>query len=82
MFIKRLLRLFSKKQPKQTPLLILKRDTADSNIKEYLSIEEAIADLGNDPNVSLEKIEKLRSSLKNLKNKSTIKIKNGDIIQF
>ncbi len=74
--------LFSKKQTKSVPLLIIKMDMDDSNTKEYLSIEEAIADLENDPNVSAEKIEKIRSSLKNLKIKSTIKIKNGDIIQF
>ncbi|HEY3388391.1 MAG TPA: hypothetical protein VGK38_02390 [Prolixibacteraceae bacterium] len=81
-FIKKIIELFSRKHLNQSPLLILKKDADDSNLKEYLSIEEAIADLENDPNVSLEKIEKLRSSLKNLKNKSSIKIKNGDIIQF
>jgi len=48
---------------------LIKKGTDDSN----KSIEEVIADLENDPNVSTEKIEKLRSLLKNLKNKSSIK---------
>ena len=63
------------------PLIIIKKETNDSNIKEYKSIEEAIADLENDPNVSIDKIEKLKSSLKNLKNRASIKIRNGDIIK-
>ena len=82
MFIKKIIGVFSKKQPNQSPLLILKKVADDSNIKEYLSIEEAIADLEKDVSVSLEKIEKLKSSLRNLKNKSSIKIKNGEIILF
>ncbi len=64
-----------------TPLLIIKKDSAEVNVKEYRSIEEAIADLEIDPNVPAEKIEKLRSSLKNLKNKTSIKIKNGEIVR-
>jgi septal ring factor EnvC (AmiA/AmiB activator) len=63
------------------PLLIIKKDFDDSNIKEYKSIEDAIADLENDPNVPKEKLEKLRTSLKNLKNKTSIKIMNGEIIK-
>jgi len=62
------------------PLLIIKKGADDVNVKEYKSIEEAIADLEIDPNVPSDKIEKLRSSLKNLKNKTSIKIKNGEII--
>jgi len=73
--------LFTKKRSKSAPLLIIKKDADDSNIKEYESIEEAIADLENDPNVSADKIERLRSSLKNLKNKTSIKIRNGEIIK-
>ena len=78
--------LFTKKQSVSAPLLIIKKDVAlsrlrdDSNVKEYKSIEEAIVDLENDPNVSKDKIEKLRASLKNLKNKTSIKIRNGEII--
>ena len=63
------------------PLLIIKKKIDDANVKEYKSIEEAIADLENDPNVSSEKIEKLRSSFKSLKNKSSIKIMNDEIIK-
>lgn len=64
-----------------TPLLIIKKNVDDANVKEYNSIEEAIADLENDPNVPSDKIEKLRSSLNNLKNKTSIKIRNGEIIK-
>jgi len=72
--------LFSKKPSKSVPLLIIKKNADDANIKEFKSIEEAIADLENDPNVPSKKIEKLRSSLKNLKNKTLIKIRNGEIL--
>ena len=71
---------FTKKHSTSAPLLIIKKDKDDSNVKEYKSIEEAIIDLENDPNVSAEKIEKLRSSLKNLKYKTSINIRNGEII--
>ena len=73
--------LFSKKHSEVSPLIIIKKNTTDDNIREYESIEEAILDLENDPNVSSEKIEKLRSSFKNLKNKTSIKIKNGEIVK-
>jgi len=72
--------LFSKKPTLSAPLLIIKKDADDANIKEYKSIEEAIADLENDPNVPSDKIENLKSSLKQLKNKTSIKIRNGEII--
>ena len=72
----------TKKKFKSTPLFIIRKEADDGNIKEYISIEEAIADLESDPNVSAEKIEKLRSSLKNLKNRTSIIIRNGEIIQF
>ncbi|MBZ0201082.1 MAG: hypothetical protein K8H86_14515 [Ignavibacteriaceae bacterium] len=79
--IKKLTNLFKKMKPKPAPLLIIKKDVDDVNIKEYKSIEEAIADLENDPNVSAIKIEKLRVSLKNLKNKTSVKITNGEIVK-
>lgn len=79
--------LFTKKcfkmhadKTESTPLLIIKKNVDDTKVKEYDSIEEAIADLENDPNVPSDKIEKLRSSLNNLKNKTSIKIRNGEII--
>ena len=75
-----LMSLFTKKLSKSAPLLIIKKNADDANVKEYKSIEDAIADLEIDPNVPPDKIEKLRSSLKNLKNKTSIKIRNGEIL--
>jgi hypothetical protein len=72
--------LSSKKHPGVSPHLIIKNEASDTNIKEFKSIEEAIVDLENDPNVPVHKIEKLKISLKNLKNKTSIKIRNGEII--
>lgn len=72
--------LLSKKQPTSAPLIIIKKDSDDVNIRKYESIDEAIADLENDPNVPSEKIEKLKASLKQLKNKTSIKIRNGEIL--
>lgn len=72
--------LFTKKPSKSAPLLIIKKNADDANVKEYKSIEEAIVDLEKDPNVPSDKIEKLRSALKNLKNKTSIKIKNCEIV--
>jgi hypothetical protein len=84
--IKKLMYLFTKTTSKQPfgkagtiPLLIIKKEVDDANIKEYRSIEEAISDLENDPNVPLDKIEKLKLSLKQLKNKTSINIRNGEI---
>ncbi len=73
--------LFKKKPSDSVPLLIIKKGTDDGNVIEYRSIEEAISDLENDPNVPSDKIETLRSSLKKLKNKTSIIIKNGEIIK-
>jgi len=75
------MRFFAKKQSKSVPLLIIKKDADDANVKEYKSIEEAISNLENDPNVPSDKIEKLKSSLKQLKNKTSIKIRNGEILK-
>lgn len=63
-----------------SPLFIIKKNAADGLVKEYRSIEEAIIELEKDTNIPFEKIEKLRESVKNLMNKRTIKIKNGEII--
>ena len=52
---------FTKKHSSSVPLLIIKKEASDTNTKEYKSIEEAIADLESDQNVSKEKIEKLKS---------------------
>ncbi len=74
------MRFFKKKPKASAPLIVIKKDAEDT-IKEYNSIEEAIKDLEKDPNISTKKIGKLRDSLKNLKNKNTIKISNGEIIK-
>lgn len=74
------MRLFTNKHTTSVPLLIIKKKADEANVKEYISVEEAIADLENDPNVAAVKIEKLRTSLKMLKNKTSIKIRNGEII--
>ncbi len=79
--LKRLLSLFYKKQSKSNPLVIIKHSKVDSDIKECSSIEEAISDLESDPNVPAAKIEKLRSSLNQLKNKTSIKIRNGELLK-
>lgn len=80
-FLKKLNHLFTKKQSVSTPLLIIKKGADNANVKEYNSIEEAIADLENDPNVPSKKIEKLKSSVRMLKDKTSIKIRNGEIIK-
>jgi len=79
--LKKLMKLFSRKNSETVPLLIIRKSTDEENVKEYKSIEDAIADLENDPNVSKEKIEKLKSSLKNLKYRTSIKIRDGEIIK-
>jgi polyhydroxyalkanoate synthesis regulator phasin len=79
--IKKLVGFFFKKDSVSAPLLIIKKDVDDINVKEYKSIEEAITDLENDPNVPTYKIEKLKSSLKDLKNKTSIQIRNGELIK-
>ena len=79
--INKLMYLFTRKKVKSVPLLIIKKETDDFDIEEYQSIEEAIADLEKDPNVPSDKIEKLKSSLKQLKNKTSITIRNGEIIK-
>lgn len=63
------------------PILIIKKGAENSNVKEYKSIEDAINDLEKDANISREKIECLKTSLEKLKNKSSIKIKDGEIIK-
>lgn len=80
-FLKNLKNLVTKKQSVFTPLLIIKKKADDGNVKEYNSIEDAIADLENDPNVPSKKIEKLKLSVRMLKNKTSIKIRNGEIIK-
>lgn len=79
--LKQLIHGFKPKRLPQTPLLIIRKETDETAVKEYRSIEEAIADLEKDPNVPADKIEKIRTSLNTLKNRTSIKIKNGEIVK-
>lgn len=79
--IEKILRYFRKRKVESSPLVIIKKVADEFNIKEYNSIEEAIRDLENDPNISREKINKLKESLKNLKDKSLIKIRDGELLK-
>ena len=79
--MKKLWDLFTRKHAATVPLVIIKKGTDDGDVIEYRSIDEAIADLERDPNVPSEKIDNLRSSLKRLKNNSSIKIRNGELIK-
>ena len=63
------------------PLIIIKKELEESNVMEYKSIDDAIADLESDKSVPTEKIQKLKLSLQQLKNKTSIKIRNGEIIE-
>lgn len=79
--VKKISEIFLKRnREKGTPLLIIKKEPADTIVKELMLIEESIAELEKDPNVSIEIISKLKKSFKNLKNKTSIKIKDGEII--
>lgn len=62
------------------PLIIIQKDSSSSEIKEYDSFEKAIADLESDITIPKEKLEQIRLSLETLKNKSSIRIRNGEII--
>jgi len=79
--MKKFMGFFKKKQSRSVPLFIIKKDVDDADVKEYKSMEEAIADLEQDPNVSQDKIATIRASLKSLKSKTTIKIKNGELVR-
>ena len=79
--MKKFMGLFKRKQSPSVPLFIIKQDADGAGVKEYKSLEEAIADLEQDPNVSKDKIAAIRSSLKSLKNKTTIKIKNRKLVR-
>ena len=78
--VQNLLDLFYNKRAKKAPILIIKKDSTDTRPKEYSSIEDALADLESDSNIPLDKIEKLRGLLRQLKTKTTITIRNGEMI--
>jgi len=78
--VQKIFGLFNNKRVNTTPILIIKKDSNNDRIKEYSSIEEALTDLENDPNIPSDKIEKIRTLLKQLKNKTSITIRNGELI--
>jgi len=72
-------KLFGKKvSVNKAPFVIINKD---QEIIEYDSIEVAIADLEKDPEIPKYKMEKIRASFEEMKNKGKIKIKNGEIIK-
>jgi len=73
--------IIKQKNSNSAPLIIIQKDSDSLETKEYNSIEKAIADLENDINIPKEKFEQLRKSLDNLKYKSSIRIRNGEIIE-
>lgn len=71
--------LFGKKNSDtKAPFVIINKD---QEIIEYDSIEDAISELEKDPEIPSYKIEKIRTSFDEMKNKGKIKIKNGEIIK-
>jgi hypothetical protein len=62
----------------KAPFVIINKD---QEVIEYDSIEDAIAELEKDPEIPFYKIEKIRASFEEMKNKGKIKIKNGEIIK-
>lgn len=46
---------------------------------DFTKIENAIADIEHEPNISTEKLRKLKISLHELKNSSSIKIRKGKL---
>ncbi|HEY5533884.1 MAG TPA: hypothetical protein VIL99_02930 [Ignavibacteria bacterium] len=76
----RLKGIIKKQNHNSAPLIIIQKDSNSIENKEYSSIEIAIADLEGDLNIPKDKLEQLRKSLNSLKNKSSIRIKNGEIV--
>jgi len=75
--LKNLKSFFVKKKKNSVPLFIIKKRADVPTEKEFISMEEIISLMENDPNIPKDKLEKLRSSLNRLKNNNVIKIKNG-----
>lgn len=61
----------------KAPLVIINKDP---EVIEYENIEVAISELEKDMDIPKNKLEKIRASFEELKNKGKIKIKNGEII--
>lgn len=62
----------------KVPFVIINKDP---EIIEYDNIEIAISELEKDPEIPKHKIEKIRASFEEMKNKGKIRIKNGEIIK-
>ena len=62
------------------PAILAITGTATVCVGATTQLADATADMEKDPNVPSYKIEKLKSSLKQLKNKTSITIRNGEII--
>lgn len=72
-------KLFGKRESdSKAPFVIINKD---HDIIEYDSIEVAIAELEKDPDIPSYKIEKIRASFDEMKNRGKIKIKNGEIVK-
>jgi hypothetical protein len=77
----RLKGIIKKQNHNSAPLIIIQKDSDSSETKEYDTVEKAIADLENDANISKEKLEQIRKSLDSLKQKNSIRIMNGEIVE-
>lgn len=80
MGIRNIIRNFlgKKESDSKAPFVIISKDP---EVIEYENIETAISELEKDPDIPSYKIEKIRTSLEELKNKGKIRIKNGEIIR-
>ena len=71
--------IFGKKESgNKAPFVIISKEPP---IVEYDNIEVAISELEKDPDIPKHKLEKMRASFEELKDKGKIKIKNGEIIK-
>jgi len=59
------------------PIVIINKDSEST---EFNNIEDAVAELERDFNISKDKIEVIKASIRKLKAKNIIKIKNGEIL--
>ena len=72
-------KLFGKKDTdSKAPFVIINKD---QEVIEYDSIEDAIAELEKDPEIPSYKIEKIRASFDEMKNRGKIRIRNGEIVK-
>ncbi len=71
-------KFFGKKESgKKAPFVIISNEPPTI---EYDHIEVAISELEKDPDIPKHKLEKMRTSFEQLKNKDKIRIKNGEIV--